>query len=107
MHLVEAAYGVDFPAVFKRIPRPERWQLGDVAIGLDSLDTGLIWPDKYARTCDKGPRGQPSHHRKEELSRLTIVHVLPVVNQSHGLVKVVEYVLGHIVRVVFTPVGRF
>jgi hypothetical protein len=24
MHLVEAAYGVEFPAVFKRIPRPER-----------------------------------------------------------------------------------
>lgn len=58
MHLVEAAYGVEFPAVFKGIPRPEGWQLGDGTIGSDSLGTGLVWPDKYAGTCDRGQRGQ-------------------------------------------------
>lgn len=59
MHLVEAAYGVEFPAVFKGIPRIERWQLGGGAVGLDSLGTRLIWLHKYAGTCDQGPRGQP------------------------------------------------
>ena len=63
MHLVEAAYGIEFPAVFKRIPRPERRQLDDGAIRLDSLDTGHIQPNKYTGTCDKGPRGQPLHLR--------------------------------------------
>lgn len=58
---MEAAYGVEFPAVFKGIPRIECWQLGGGAIGLDSLGTGLIRLDKYARAYDQGARGQPSH----------------------------------------------
>jgi hypothetical protein len=50
MHLVEAADDVKFLAVFRSLPirRVERWNLDDGAIGLDSLGTGLIWPDKYA-----------------------------------------------------------
>lgn len=58
MHLVEGADDVDLPAVFKRIPRPERWNFDDGAIRLDSLDTRLIWADKYAGACDKSQRGQ-------------------------------------------------
>lgn len=59
MHLMEGANNVDFPAVFKRIPRPERWNFGDGAIRLDSLDMGLIRFDKYARTCDNAPDVSP------------------------------------------------